>query len=30
MPLLTFAPPEAEIAAFRDTVFPRLATVGLR
>jgi 5,10-methylenetetrahydromethanopterin reductase len=30
MPLLTFAPPEAEIAAFRDTVFPRLAEVGLR
>lgn len=30
MPLLTFAPPEAEIAAFRDTVFPRLATAGLR
>jgi 5,10-methylenetetrahydromethanopterin reductase len=30
MPLLTFAPPEAEIAAFRDTVFPRLAEAGLR
>lgn len=30
MPLLTFAPPEAEIAAFRDTVFPRLAAAGLR
>ena len=30
MPLLTFAPPEAEVAAFRDTVFPRLAAVGLR
>jgi 5,10-methylenetetrahydromethanopterin reductase len=30
MPLLTFAPPEAEIAAFRDTVFPRLADAGLR
>jgi len=30
MPLLTFAPPEAEIAAFRDTVFPSLATAGLR
>jgi 5,10-methylenetetrahydromethanopterin reductase len=24
MPLLTFAPPEREIAAFRDVVFPRL------
>jgi hypothetical protein len=24
MPLQTFAPPEAEIAAFRDVVFPRL------
>jgi alkanesulfonate monooxygenase SsuD/methylene tetrahydromethanopterin reductase-like flavin-dependent oxidoreductase (luciferase family) len=24
MPLLTFAPPEQEIAAFRDVVFPRL------
>ena len=30
MPLLTFAPPEAEVAAFRDTVFPRLAEAGLR
>ena len=30
MPLLTFAPPEPEIAAFRDTVFPRLAASGLR
>ena len=30
MPLLTFAPPEAEVAAFRDTVFPRLAGAGLR
>ena len=30
MPLLTFAPPDAEIAAFRDTVFPRLAAAGLR
>jgi 5,10-methylenetetrahydromethanopterin reductase len=30
MPLLTFAPPEGEIAAFRDTVFPRLAEAGLR
>ncbi len=24
MPLLTFAPPEQEVAAFRDVVFPRL------
>jgi 5,10-methylenetetrahydromethanopterin reductase len=30
MPLLTFAPPEAEVAAFRDTVFPRLAAARLR
>jgi 5,10-methylenetetrahydromethanopterin reductase len=30
MPLLTFAPPEAEIAAFRDVVFPRLRAAGLR
>jgi alkanesulfonate monooxygenase SsuD/methylene tetrahydromethanopterin reductase-like flavin-dependent oxidoreductase (luciferase family) len=30
MPLLTFAPPEREIAAFRDTVFPTLARTGLR
>jgi hypothetical protein len=30
MPLLTFAPPEREIAAFRDVVFPRLAAAGLR
>jgi hypothetical protein len=30
MPLLTFAPPDAEIAAFRDVVFPRLAAAGLR
>ncbi len=30
MPLLTFAPPEQEIAAFRDTVFPRLSAAGLR
>jgi 5,10-methylenetetrahydromethanopterin reductase len=30
MPLLTFAPPEAEVVAFRDTVFPRLAAAGLR
>ena len=26
----TFAPPEAEIAGFRDVVFPRLHTAGLR
>ena len=30
MPLLTFAPPDEEIAAFRDTVFPRLVETGLR
>jgi hypothetical protein len=30
MPLLTFAPPEAELAAFRDVVFPRLAAAGAR
>jgi 5,10-methylenetetrahydromethanopterin reductase len=30
MPLLTFAPPEREIAAFRDTVFPTLTRAGLR
>jgi len=30
MPLLTFAPPDGEIASFRDTVFPRLAAAGLR
>jgi 5,10-methylenetetrahydromethanopterin reductase len=30
MPLLTFAPPDAEVSAFRDTVFPRLAAAGLR
>jgi 5,10-methylenetetrahydromethanopterin reductase len=30
MPLLTFAPPEAEIAAFRDVVFRHLAAAGLR
>jgi 5,10-methylenetetrahydromethanopterin reductase len=28
MPLLTFAPPEQEIAAFRDVVFPRLRAAG--
>ena len=30
MPLETFTPLVREIAAFRDTVFPRLATAGLR
>jgi 5,10-methylenetetrahydromethanopterin reductase len=30
MPLLTFAPPEREVGAFRDVVFPRLAAAGLR
>jgi 5,10-methylenetetrahydromethanopterin reductase len=30
MPLLTFAPPEAELAAFRDVVFPRLRAAKLR
>ena len=30
MPYLTFAPPEAEVAAFRDVVFPRLQRAGLR
>jgi 5,10-methylenetetrahydromethanopterin reductase len=30
MTLQTFAPPEPEIAAFRDVVFPRLHAVGLR
>ncbi|HVQ76220.1 MAG TPA: LLM class flavin-dependent oxidoreductase [Candidatus Binatia bacterium] len=30
MPLQTFTPPEAEIAAFRDVVFPRLRSAGLR
>ena len=30
MPLLTFAPPDTELAAFRDVVFPRLAAAGLR
>ncbi len=30
MPLLTFAPPEPEIDAFRDVVFPRLKSAGLR
>ena len=30
MPFQTFAPPEPEIAAFRDVIFPRLAARGLR
>jgi 5,10-methylenetetrahydromethanopterin reductase len=30
MPYLTFAPPDAEVAAFRDVVFPRLQRAGLR
>jgi 5,10-methylenetetrahydromethanopterin reductase len=30
MPTLTFAPPEQEIAAFRDAVFPRLRDAGAR
>jgi hypothetical protein len=30
MPTLTFGPPEQEIAAFRDVVFPRLREAGLR
>lgn len=30
MPMQTFAPPEPEIAAFRDVVFPRLRAAGLR
>jgi 5,10-methylenetetrahydromethanopterin reductase len=30
MPFQTFAPPDAEIRAFRDTVFPTLAAAGLR
>ena len=30
MPFQTFAPPEPEIAAFRDVVFPRLGALGLR
>jgi 5,10-methylenetetrahydromethanopterin reductase len=29
MPVLTFAPPEAEVIAFRDVVFPRLRDAGL-
>ena len=30
MPCQTFAPPEPEVAAFRDTIFPRLRKAGLR
>ncbi|HEY2992112.1 MAG TPA: LLM class flavin-dependent oxidoreductase [Methylomirabilota bacterium] len=30
MPLLTFAPPAAEVDAFRDVVFPRLHAAGVR
>jgi 5,10-methylenetetrahydromethanopterin reductase len=30
MPLLTFGLPEPELAAFRDVVFPRLTTAGMR
>jgi 5,10-methylenetetrahydromethanopterin reductase len=30
MPLLTFAPPDAEVDAFRDVVFPRLRAAGVR
>jgi 5,10-methylenetetrahydromethanopterin reductase len=30
MPYLTFAPPDAEITAFRDSIFPRLKTMNLR
>jgi hypothetical protein len=30
MPLLTFAPPEREITAFREVVFPTLSRAGLR
>jgi hypothetical protein len=30
MPFQTFAPPEPEITAFRDAVFPRLQSKGLR
>ncbi len=30
MPTLTFGPPEQEIAAFRDVVFPRLREAGLK
>jgi 5,10-methylenetetrahydromethanopterin reductase len=30
MPFQTFAPPEPEVAAFRDVIFPRLHRAGLR
>ncbi|HET7344065.1 MAG TPA: hypothetical protein VFL90_21560, partial [Methylomirabilota bacterium] len=30
MPTLTFAPPDAELSAFRDGVFPRLRAAGVR
>jgi len=30
MPLLTFAPPDSEVDAFRDVVFPRLHAAGVR
>ena len=30
MPTLTFAPPEKEVDAFRDVVFPRLRALNLR
>jgi 5,10-methylenetetrahydromethanopterin reductase len=30
MPFQTFAPPEDEVASFRDVVFPRLKSAGLR
>jgi len=30
MPFQTFAPPESEIAAFRDVIFPHLRAAGLR
>jgi len=30
MPVLTFAPPEPEVRAFREAVFPRLRAAGLR
>ena len=30
MPFQTFSPPDAEIPAFRDVIFPRLRAAGLR
>ena len=30
MPFQTFAPPEPEVRAFRDAVFPKLKAAGLR